>query len=225
MLMIAIAFIESAVVVYLRELYYPGGFSFPLVFMSSRIALTEVLREAATLIMILAAAYLAGYNSRQRFAWFIYAFAVWDIFYYVFLKLLLNWPDSWFTWDILFLIPVVWTGPVIAPILVSLTMILLSGTVMMIDRKPGSGYIGWQVLLLIVTGSVLIFLSFIWSYCSFVIHQDSVQALFRTGGAASSLRSYVPGAFNWLLFVAGEAAEISGIVILLRHTAKRIEPV
>jgi hypothetical protein len=225
LLMIAMAFLESAVVVYLRELYYPGGFAFPLVVMSSRLGLTEILREAATLIMLVAAGHMAGNNSRQRFAWFIYAFAVWDIFYYVFLKLLLGWPDTWLTWDILFLIPVLWTGPVIAPILVSLTMILLAGTVLYHDHRPGSGTIRWQVLFFVAAGSVLIFLSFIWDYCSYVIRHDSIQDLFHPGDASSSLRSYVPVTFNWILLMAGEAAEISGILILLKHPGKRIERV
>jgi len=126
---IAMAFVESAVVVYLRELYYPEGFNFPLVLLPGRIALTEFLREIATLIMLLGIGFLAGRNFRQRFAWFIYSFAIWDIFYYVFLKLILDWPSSWLTWDILFLIPVIWTGPVLAPVLVSLTMIILSSII------------------------------------------------------------------------------------------------
>ena len=133
-LAVSMAFVESAVVIYLRELYYPAGFDFPMVSMPGRIALTEILREIATLIMLLAMGFLAGKNARQRFAWFIYSFAVWDLFYYVFLKLVLNWPSSWFTWDILFLVPVVWTGPVLAPVLVSLTMIILAFTILYIDR-------------------------------------------------------------------------------------------
>ena len=135
-LAVSMAFVESAVVIYLRELYYPAGFDFPMVSMPGRIALTEILREIATLIMLLAMGFLAGKNARQRFAWFIYSFAIWDLFYYVFLKLVLDWPSSWFTWDILFLVPIVWTGPVLAPVLVSLTMIILAFTILYIDQRP-----------------------------------------------------------------------------------------
>ncbi len=64
-------------------------------------------------------------NNIQRFTYFIISFAVWDIFYYVFLKLFLNWPESLLTWNILFLIPVTWVGPVIAPVILSALMIVL----------------------------------------------------------------------------------------------------
>src|SRR5512145_3298865 len=87
---IAVGFMESAVVVYLRELYYPRGFCFPLQTMPGRVGLTELLRELSTLVILTSIAFLAGTNSRQRFAWFFYTFAIWDIFYYVFLKLLIN---------------------------------------------------------------------------------------------------------------------------------------
>src|SRR6201998_1661345 len=103
---IAMGFLETAVVIYLRKLYYPHGFQFPLVPIDNDIAMVEFLREAATIIMLLGIGIIAGKNTSQKFGIFIYCFAVWDIFYYVFLKLLLGWPESLFTWDILFIIPV-----------------------------------------------------------------------------------------------------------------------
>jgi hypothetical protein len=108
---ISMGFLESSVVVYIREIYYPGGFDFPIVTMDKTLAITELLREAATMFMLLSAGIIAGRNTAERFAWFIYCFAVWDIFYYVFLYALLGWPESLLTWDILFIIPVVWDRP------------------------------------------------------------------------------------------------------------------
>jgi len=99
------------------------------------LALTEIFREAATLIMLVGIGIIAGRNSSERFAWFLYSFAVWDIFYYVFLKLLLNWPESFMTWDILFLIPVTWVGPVIAPVIVSITMIAFALIILYSNQK------------------------------------------------------------------------------------------
>src|ERR1044072_1504154 len=84
---IAMGYLETAVVVYLRKLYYPGGFNFPLVPVTLDIAKTEFWREAATLIMLVGIGVLAGKNKTQRFAYFLLSFAVWDIFYYVFLKM------------------------------------------------------------------------------------------------------------------------------------------
>jgi len=217
---ISMAYVESAVVVYLRELYYPGGFSFPLVTMSLRVAVTEIFRELATLIMLLAVGYLAGSNFRQRFAWFIIGFGVWDIFYYIFLKLLINWPDSWFTWDILFLIPILWTGPVIVPILVSVTMILLSLAFLYADRRKGSNQFRRIIWLFIITGSVLIFLSCTWDFGSFLASRKSLRSVLTPGIHSGLITMYIPGAFNWILFMAGEAAELTAIFLLCISSRK-----
>ena len=83
-------FLESAVVVYLREILYPEGFAFPLSPIPVSLAVTELLREVATLIMLVTIGIIAAKRFSTGFAWFIYSFAIWDIFYYVFLKLLLD---------------------------------------------------------------------------------------------------------------------------------------
>lgn len=120
---ISMAMLESAVVIYLRELYYPSGFVFPLVGMNPTIICTELARELATIIMLWTIAFIAGRNFPTRFAWFIIGFGIWDIFYYVFLYVFIQWPSTLFDWDILFLIPLPWYGPVIAPVLISIAMI------------------------------------------------------------------------------------------------------
>jgi hypothetical protein len=100
-------FLEAIVVVYLRQLYFPEGFDFPLNPIPPKILAIEWLREITTLVMLVSIGIIAGKNFLQRFSYFLYCFAVWDIFYYVALKLLLNWPPSLLTWDLLFLFPVV----------------------------------------------------------------------------------------------------------------------
>jgi hypothetical protein len=125
-LSIAMAFVESAVVVYLRAIYYPEGFSFPLTHAIDGLIRTELLREAATIFMLLSVSILAARKLWERFAYFLLCFSVWDIFYYVWLKALLDWPATLFEWDVLFLIPIPWIGPVIAPVSVSLLMVLFS---------------------------------------------------------------------------------------------------
>ena len=121
---IAMGYLEAIVVAYLRALYYPNGFNFPLAnLVQSEILLIEWVREFATIVMLVTVAMLAGKKFFERSAYFIFAFAVWDIFYYVFLKVILDWPASLFTWDVLFLIPWPWVGPVITPVLCSLLMI------------------------------------------------------------------------------------------------------
>lgn len=145
---LAMAYLESAVVVYLRALFHISGelvtaapkgagvwFSLPFftllrpgslttVLPSARIAATEVGREAATIVMLGCVGWLAGRDWRTRLAAFLLAFGVWDIGYYVFLRLLIGWPSSASTLDVLFLIPGPWVAPVWLPVLVSVLMIV-----------------------------------------------------------------------------------------------------
>jgi len=135
---VAFAYIEAAVVVYLRAIFYPQGFTFPLTNFGisplwKRILLTEIGREAASLLLISTAAWLIGRNPRQRFAFFATIFAVWDIFYYIWLKVLINWPASIMDWDILFLIPTIWAAPVLAPVLISLTLLVFAMVILCCD--------------------------------------------------------------------------------------------
>jgi hypothetical protein len=120
---VSVGWFEAAVVVYLRELYYPGGFDFPVVLASGRVALVELGRELASLFLLAAAARLAGRAFIERFAAFALLFGVWDLVYYGVLKLVLGWPSTLATWDILFLLPWPWVGPVWAPCVVSLALV------------------------------------------------------------------------------------------------------
>ena len=134
---IAMAFVESAVVVYLRAIYYPEGFAFPLKPLTDYKIIVEVCREIATIVMLMAVAHISGRKFWERFAYLIFIFGVWDIFYYVWLKVLLNWPATLFDRDILFLIPLPWIGPVIAPVSISIIMIICS---IIIIRSIDIGY-------------------------------------------------------------------------------------
>jgi hypothetical protein len=208
---IAMGFLECAVVVYLREIYYPAGFAFPVHPLTGSLALTEVLREAATILMLLSVGFLAGRNLRERFAWFLYAFAVWDIFYYVFLKLLIHWPESIMTWDILFLIPVMWTGPVITPLVISATMILMSLIIIHFERKDLRIVLTWHTPALIFAGSVLIFTAFIWDFSTFLLRYYSSADLMHPESSRLVLQHYVPVKFNWPLFASGEVIILAGL--------------
>jgi hypothetical protein len=138
----AFGYLEAAVVSYLRLLheparqrFYPGrppGDLFPLLTLEQLRAsgpeqrqtlAVELGREAATIIMLAAVALAVAENAGQWAAAFVIAFGSWDITFYVFLKVLLGWPASLFTWDILFLIPVPWIAPVLAPVVVSAALV------------------------------------------------------------------------------------------------------
>src|SRR3954464_7934186 len=139
---VAMAYVESAVVVYLRAIYYPHGFAFPLALMPSDMVAIEIGREAATLVMLLGVATLAGVDGWDRILMFCIAFGVWDIAYYVWLWVFLRWPPSLLTWDVLFLIPVPWVGPVVAPVIVSVVMIW--GSLVMLQSRRAGGRAGGQ---------------------------------------------------------------------------------
>ena len=203
---IAMAFMESAVVVYIRELLYPGGFKFPLAAMESSLALTEILREAATIIMLAGAAVIAGKTFSQKFAWFLFCFAVWDIFYYVFLKLLFNWPSSLFEWDVLFLIPVTWTGPVISPLIVTILMIVLAMVIIRFSSRGADTSINKREWIMLISGAIILIISFVWDYSNFVLSHYSFSDLWNmpVGESLFELSNkYIPVEFNYYIYFTG----------------------
>ncbi|MFO7655303.1 MAG: hypothetical protein R6X25_16000 [Candidatus Krumholzibacteriia bacterium] len=135
----AFGWLEAAVVIYLRRIYYPGGFAFPLQMIDTPLLAVELAREAATLVMLGAVGMLAGRTAWQRFAAFVLAFGVWDLVYYLGLWLALGWPTSLQEWDILFMLPWPWVGPVYAPATVAVLMIVFGGLVV---RQEGAGVRG-----------------------------------------------------------------------------------
>jgi len=118
---VAMGLLEAAVVVYLRELYYPQGFSIQSVWglavIPQKIMAVEYSREAATIVMLAAVALLAFRETSRRLWAFLFAFSAWDIAYYVFLYIFLGWPPALTTLDVYFLIPFPWIGPVWIPLL------------------------------------------------------------------------------------------------------------
>lgn len=219
---IAMGFLETAVVVYLRELYYPEGFRFPLAPIKPSVAITELLREAATLIMLLAVGILAGRTAAQRFSFAVFSFAIWDIFYYVFLWLLLGWPESLCTWDILFLIPVPWVGPVLAPVLISLTMTALAVLAVQMESRGYRVRFAGVEKSLWATGCVVVLASFTWEYLGYVdANGQQLWAASNQSDLFSEAPEYIPQYFNWWLFGLGEGLLLTGIGWWMVRTASR----
>jgi hypothetical protein len=193
---VAFAYVESAVVEYLRAIYSPlnsGGFGFPLLTLqelemmgpehTTRV-LIECARELATLVMLAAVGIIAGRNRREAFAHFMIAFGVWDIAFYVWLKVLLGWPESIMTWDLLFLVPVPWVSPVLAPVIISVAMVAAGLTILFYESKEKPLYSSWKNWVLLVGGGVIVIVSCCWDYRNIM-----------AGG--------LPNPFNWPLFVIG----------------------
>lgn len=199
----AFGYLEAAVVTYLRQLheparqqFYPGrapGELFPLLTLEQlraargeqgRTLAIEIGREAATILMLAAVALAVSRSAGQWAAAFVVAFGTWDLTFYVFLKVLLGWPASLFTWDILFLIPVPWVGPVLAPALVSAAMIGAGVWHLRSDGRLEPIHIGALQWCGIAAGAIVIVVSFAMDYRHIM-----------AGG--------MPRPFHWNLFAAG----------------------
>jgi len=185
----AMAWVESAVVYYLRtyidriDPYQPNPL--PLI---GGFGPVELVRELATMVMLFAVGALAGRDWRARFGYSAIAFGVWDIFYYVFLKIMCGWPHSIGDWDILFLLPLPWWGPVWAPMAIALLMIAWGTLVSQFDEANVIRPLR-RLWLLNFSGIAL---------ALYVFMADCIHA--RHGGV-DAIRNVLPGHFSYLLFL------------------------
>jgi hypothetical protein len=210
---VSFGYVEAAVVVYLRALYDPLRARlhpersphdlFPLLTPRQladagpenprRLAI-EIGREAATMLMLAAVALAIARDVHQWIAAFAISFGVWDISFYAFLRLMIHWPESLRTWDILFLIPLPWVGPVWAPIVVALSMIGcgLASLGMGGVRLRAPHWAG------VVTGALVIIAAFVWDFRN------------TTAGG-------LPNPFHWPLFGAGEVIGLAAFIAAVRR--------
>jgi len=211
----AMGLLEAAVVVYLRQLYYPHGFDFPMTSIPVHILGVELCREIATIVMLLSLAWIAGYTTVQRLAWFLYSFAIWDLSYYLFLYVFLGWPSSLFTWDLLFLLPIAWTSPVLAPVLVSLTFILLAWGMLVVE-SDGTRPLPLLSWLLLACGAVVLIFSFLYDYASFMLQYIRWSDFWNSAKTDMVMyysTQYIPRSYNWFLFVIGELMLLGSLFV------------
>jgi hypothetical protein len=188
---VAMAWVESAVVFYLRSMMgriepYQAD-PLPVI---GRFSLVELPREFATMVMLFAVGFLAGRTWRARIGYAAIAFGVWDIFYYVFLKVMCGWPHSVMDWDILFLIPLPWWGPVLAPVLISLLLIFWGTLGSQFEHAQTTALpniAAW------VTGAIGVALALQ------VFMADTMAAAHQ---GVDAIRNVLPKYFNWPLFCA-----------------------
>ncbi len=141
---VAMAFVEAAVVVYLREIIGEGPI-FPMKEIPAALLIVEVGREAATIAMLLSVAFLSFPGEARRMGAFLLLFAVWDVFYYVWLHVTIGWPAGVTDWDVLFLIPLPWVGPVWSVLLICAGMFVFSALFLHApeDARFTPGLWGW----------------------------------------------------------------------------------
>ena len=183
---IAMAWVEAASVLYIRALVdrIEPHQANPLP-LQGVLGYVEMWREAATLVMIATVGVLAGRTWLRRAGYAALAFGVWDIFYYVFLRLMSGWPKTLFDWDILFLLPLPWWGPVLAPVSIALVMILWGTLATQSRAGTTDGRWPWTLACL---GSLLALVLFM---------IDAGRALPHGRDAVLHV---LPSSFNWPLF-------------------------
>ena len=143
---IAMAWVESASVYYLRALvdriepYQPNPLP-----INDALGYVELWREASTLAMLATVGMLAGRTWRRRIGYAALAFGAWDIFYYVFLRIMTGWPRTLLDWDILFLLPLPWWGPVIAPVSIAVLMIVWGTMATQSDDDAAEPRLTWAL--------------------------------------------------------------------------------
>jgi hypothetical protein len=220
---VAMGFLEAIVVVYVRELYYPNGFEFPLKILPPWIIGVEFIREISTLLMLGSVAWISGKSFLQRLSIFLFIFGIWDIFYYIGLKMILGWPESLLTWDILFLIPITWIGPVLAPLICSIIMIEMG---LLFDQFRISGKLvklRRQEMSLLILGALVIIISFTWDIGKLIWEGDYLSHLLslpKNSEFMSELTSYIPSHFQWAIFISGMVIILFGLILVIRRALK-----
>ena len=179
------AYLESAVVVYLRGMYGIEDLLRDINFQIDAYTYIEIGREAATIIMLALISSLAGNNWHKKIGYFFLSFGIWDIFYYIWLYVFIQWPKSLFEWDVLFLIPLPWWGPVIAPILISILLIVI-GYLLIIEFPFKITVFSWIIFLISV---ILILYTFM---------EDSIRIILTGQGNLAEVR---PTNYDWILFI------------------------
>jgi hypothetical protein len=186
---VAMAYLESAVVVYLRQaLGVAPSTVFPVDFSGAAGSLgyIELGRELATMVMIGTVGWMAGRSPLERLAWAAVVFGIWDIGYYAWLWVFSGWPSGLGTWDLLFLLPVPWAGPVWAPVAVSVGLIGFGVPVASRERAGRPLRMTARRFAVVLLGGLVVIISF-------------------TLNAGVVISGGVPSSFAWPVFVAGMA--------------------
>ncbi len=193
--------------VYLWEILYPEGFKFPLLLVVQKrcrsLVGVELGREFSTIVMLWGCAAAAGRTRVQRVASFLFLFGIWDILYYFWLRVITGlthfppFPASLGTWDILFLIPAPWTGPVYAPMVVAATMTLFAVMLVLAERRGARIKPDLRFWIIEGVAAVMILGSFVWN-------------------CGNVLAGNMPTFYPWWLLLLGEIIAITAFGHLIR---------
>ena len=209
---IAMAWVEAASVFYIRALVdrivpYQAD-PLPQEAMNGALGAVELVREGATLVMLATLGMVAGSTWRRRAGYAALAFGTWDIFYYAFLRMMDEWPRTLLDWDILFLLPLPWWGPIIAPMSIAALMIvggtLATQTTAMHVTSPLTRRM-WRLSWLGIALGLYVFMA------------DAVAAV----AAGADPTKLLPQSFNWFAFGVAFALMAAPIVSTVWEMPRR----
>lgn len=210
---IAFAWVESAVVVYLRKIYFDGGFSFPLAIqwedgkhVIDPLVRIEFGREIATIIILIAVGWITGKNRFQKFCFFMIAFGIWDIFYYIWLYVMVGWPENLMTWDLLFYVPLPWVGPVITPLSIAIAMVVAGSLIIYFDEKGYEIRWRWYDMAVELSCAAIMIVAFCWDWKNILQVPGDIV---RTG---------IPNSFAWWLYLPAYLFSIIYFVVRLKQS-------
>ena len=192
---IAMGILEAICVVYIRQIIFPPDGNITNLPITDFNFAIEAVRESMTIIMLTTVSILSAYNVRTRLAMFFLAFGTWDILYYVGLRTFLQWPASIMDWDTLFLIPVAWYSPVLAPVLISIYFIFGSIFIILYEGNGIKLKFSMSVVL-------LQFSAFVVWYYSFIKNSAMIS---ETG--------YANVEYSWALFFLGLVLGVGSLTL------------
>jgi hypothetical protein len=126
----------------------------------------------------------------------------------VFLRINVAWPNSIWDWDVLFLLPLPWWGPVIAPAGIAVMMIIGGSLATQFNRPERTVWPGrraWHFCLAGATLALLVFMS------------DALRS-YDVGIAA--IRETLPTWFNWPVFSIALAMMAAPLIEMIRQIWK-----
>ena len=209
---IAMAYLEAAVVVYLRKVYGITDLMLSVPAFDPQIGAIELGRELATLVMLFAIGWAVGHNLCSREGYAIFAFGLWNIFYYFWLRVMIGWPNSLFDPDLLFLIPLPWWGPVLSSVLIALLLVIF-GTMLALEEVFGYSLRISRFNLVLFALSALIML--------YTFMRDALALLPSDLQALSQAKLTN---FKWPLFLCGYGLGVFGLWRSIQRGGKIIRP-
>jgi len=176
----------------------------------SRLVRIELGREISTIIILLSVGIIAGRKKIHKFCFFIIAFGIWDIFYYIWLYVMLGWPENLMTWDLLFYVPLPWVGPVITPVLIAIAMTVGGSLIIYFDQKGYEIRWHWYDLLIELICAAIMIVAFCWDWKNILQVPGDIM---HTG---------IPNPFAWWLYLPAYVFSIIYFVVRLKQSLERL---